>query len=158
MSSTSGTLMPRDMHIHPNLTSPLSPPNTSSHPLRNAGLLGKKVDFSQSQDSMPLTVIAKFYIALKGYCCCLAAQSCPTLCDPMDWCQPGSSVHGILEARILGWVAFPSPGGLPHPGIKLESPALAGGFFATEPSGKSPQRIVGVLIFLIWLLMEIENS
>ena len=33
-------------------------------------------------------------------------QSCPTLCDPMDWNLPGSSVHGIFQARILDWVAF----------------------------------------------------
>ena len=35
----------------------------------------------------------------------LIAQSCPTLCDPMDCSPPGSSVHGILQARILEWVA-----------------------------------------------------
>ena len=34
------------------------------------------------------------------------AQSCPTLCDPMDCSPPGSSVHGILQARILEWVAI----------------------------------------------------
>ena len=33
------------------------------------------------------------------------AQSCPTLCDPMDCSPPGSSVHGIIQARILEWVA-----------------------------------------------------
>ena len=33
-------------------------------------------------------------------------QSCPTLCDPMDCSPPGSSVHGILQARILEWVAI----------------------------------------------------
>ena len=37
----------------------------------------------------------------------LVAQSCPTLCDPMDWGLPGSSVHGILQERILEWVAIP---------------------------------------------------
>ena len=35
----------------------------------------------------------------------LVAQSCPALCDPMDYSPPGSSVHGILQARILDWVA-----------------------------------------------------
>ena len=34
------------------------------------------------------------------------AQSCPTLCDPMDCSMPGSSVHGIFQARILEWVAI----------------------------------------------------
>ena len=37
----------------------------------------------------------------------LFAQSCPTLCDPMDCNLPGSSVHGILQARILEWLAIP---------------------------------------------------
>ena len=37
----------------------------------------------------------------------LVMQSCPTLCDPMDWSLPGSSVHGILQRRILEWVAIP---------------------------------------------------
>ena len=39
---------------------------------------------------------------------CLVAQSCPTLCDPMDSSPPGSSVYGIIQARILEWVAMPS--------------------------------------------------
>ena len=34
-------------------------------------------------------------------------QSCPTLCDPMDYSPPGSSIHGIFQARILEWVAIP---------------------------------------------------
>ena len=38
-------------------------------------------------------------------------QSCPTLCDPMDCSPPGSSVHGIFQARILEWVAIPSSRG-----------------------------------------------
>ena len=37
---------------------------------------------------------------------CLITQSCLTLCDPMNSCPPGSSVHGILQARILEWVAI----------------------------------------------------
>ena len=36
----------------------------------------------------------------------LAAQSCPTLCDPRDWTPPDSSVHGVFQARILEWVAI----------------------------------------------------
>ena len=62
-------------------------------------------------------------------------QLCPTLCDPMDHSPPGSSVHGILQARILQWVAMPSSRGSSNPGIKpsyLLSPALAGWFFTTS--------------------------
>ena len=44
---------------------------------------------------------------LSHHVCVLVTQSCPTLCDPMDCSLPGSSVHGILQARILEWVATP---------------------------------------------------
>ena len=70
-------------------------------------------------------------------CVCMHAKSlqlCPTLCDPMDCSTPRSSVHGILQARILEWVA--TPGDLPDPGIKpvsLMSSALADGFFTAMP-------------------------
>ena len=57
-------------------------------------------------------------------------------CDPIDSSSPGSSVHGISQARVLEWLPFPSPGNLPDPGIKPISPALAGGFLTTEPPGK----------------------
>ena len=42
-------------------------------------------------------------------------QSCPTLCDPMDCSLPGSSVHGIFQARILEWVAIYSSRGSSRP-------------------------------------------
>ena len=44
-------------------------------------------------------------------CCCLVAKLCPILCDPMDCSPLGSSVHGILQARILEWVAITSSRG-----------------------------------------------
>ena len=62
-------------------------------------------------------------------------QSCQTLCDPTGCNLPGSSVHGILQARILEWVAMASSRDLPNSGIKPESlmsPALAGRFFTTN--------------------------
>ena len=54
----------------------------------------------------------------------------------MDWSLPGSSVYGILQTRILEWVAFPSPGDLLDPGIEPMSAALAGGFFTAETPPK----------------------
>ena len=56
----------------------------------------------------------------------LITQSYTTLCDPMDCSPPGSSVHGILQARIVDWI-FPSPGDLPDLGIKAGSPELPSG-------------------------------
>ena len=61
-------------------------------------------------------------------------QSCLTLCNPIYCSLPGSSVHGIFQARILEWVAFPIPGHLLNPGIEptsFASSALAGGFFTS---------------------------
>ena len=46
---------------------------------------------------------------------CVCAQSCATLCDPMDYSLPGSSVHGILQARVLEWVAIPFSRGSSQP-------------------------------------------
>ena len=45
------------------------------------------------------------------FTCCLVIQSCSTLCDPMECSLPGSSVHGISQARILEWAAIPFSGG-----------------------------------------------
>ena len=63
-------------------------------------------------------------------------QSCLNLCDPLDCSLPGSSVHGIFQAKILKWVVFHFPGDLADPGTEPTSPSLVGGFFTTEPPGK----------------------
>ena len=63
----------------------------------------------------------------------LVTQSCLTLCNPMDCSTPGSSVHGILQAGILEWVAVPSPGNLPNPGIKPGSSTLQADSLPSEP-------------------------
>ena len=66
--------------------------------------------------------------------CAKSLQACPTLCDPMDCSLPGSSVYGILQVRILEWVAMPFSRGFFRLGMEpmsLMSPALAGGFFTT---------------------------
>ena len=65
----------------------------------------------------------------------LVAQSCRTLCDPMDYSPPGFTVHGILQARILKLIAFPSPGGLPDPGMEPGSPALQADSLPSELLG-----------------------
>ena len=63
-------------------------------------------------------------------------KSCPTLCDPMDCSPTGTSVHGILQARILDGLSFPSPGDLPDLGIEPTSPALQADALPSEPPGK----------------------
>ena len=64
------------------------------------------------------------------------AQSCPTLCDSMDCNLPGSSLHGILQARILECIAFPFSRDLPNPGIKPMSPSLQVDSLPAEPQEK----------------------
>ena len=66
-------------------------------------------------------------------------QSCPTLSDPVDYSPPGSSVHGILQARILEWTAMPSSRGSSQPRNQTHIfcvSCIAGGFFIAEPLGK----------------------
>ena len=84
---------------------------------------------------------------------CLVSQSCPTLCDRMDCSPPGSLVHGILQARIMEWVAMPSSrgspsGDLPNPGIKPKSPALQVDSLLFEPPGK-PRDMDAPRIFFL---------
>ena len=67
-------------------------------------------------------------------------QLCPTLCNPMDCDLPGSSVHGIFQARILAWVAMPFSRGTSQPKIKhacLTSSAWAGIFFFFLTTGST---------------------
>ena len=66
----------------------------------------------------------------------LVAQLCPTLCDPMDDGLPGSSVHGILQARILQWVAIPFSRGSSQPKIKSRSPELQADSLPSKQPGK----------------------
>ena len=60
---------------------------------------------------------------------CLVTQSCPTLCNPMDYSLPRSSVHGILQARILEWVAMYSSRGSSQPRNQTGVSCIAGRYF-----------------------------
>ena len=57
------------------------------------------------------------------------AQSCWTLCDPMDCSPPGASVHGILQARILDWVAISFCRGSSRPRDQTQVSGIAGRSF-----------------------------
>ena len=81
------------------------------------------------------------------------AQSCPTLCFPMDYVI----VPGILQARILEWEPFPSPGDLPNPGIKPRSPSLQADSLPAEPQGKPKNTGVGSL-FLLQQIFPTQES
>ena len=74
---------------------------------------------------------------------CEVTQWCLTFCNPMDCSLPGSSVHGIFQARVLEWVAISFSRDLPDPGMEPRSPTLQADTLPSEPLGK-PQ---GVSIF-----------
>ena len=64
----------------------------------------------------------------------------------MDCSPPGSSVHGILQARMLEWVAIPSPGDFPNSGIKPGSPVLQADSLPFQPQGKPQSSIFSPLL------------
>ena len=93
-------------------------------------------------------VCISFALIVKGK----IAQSCRTLCDPMDY-----GVHGILQARILEWVAFPVSRGSSQPWIEPRSSTLEVDSFPAEPQGKPKNIGVGSLSLLqsIFLTQEL---
>ena len=79
--------------------------------------------------------------------CAKSLQSCPAVCDPMDCSPPSSSVHGILQARILEWVAMPSSRGSSQPRDQIfvsMCSELAGGFFNTSVTLEAPYSLHSV--------------
>ena len=80
-------------------------------------------------------------------------QLCPTLCDPMDY-----TVHRILQARILEWVAVPSPADFPNPGIDPRSPTLQADSLPAEPPGKPKNTGVGSLSLLQQIFLAQESN
>ena len=96
---------------------------TSLSNLLNAHMYSKKKSWTVKEKDVTFCV------------CMLSRFSCIWLWDTMDCSPPGSSVHGILQARILEWLPCPPPGDSPHPGTEpesLTSPVLAGRFFTTS--------------------------
>ena len=95
---------------------------------------------------------------------CVSAKSfqlCPTLCDPMDCSLPGSSVHGILQARILEWVAMPSSRGSSWPRIEPESlvsPAVQSGSLPLAPPGRPVWVHKGWLFKIICKTLEMMHA
>ena len=70
----------------------------------------------------------------------LVTKLCPTLCDPMDYSLPGFSVHGILQARILGWVAISFSRGSFQPGYYILVSCIAGRFFTDWATREAPGK------------------
>ena len=71
----------------------------------------------------------------------LFTQSCLTLCNSMDCSLQASSAHGILQARMLEWVAILFSRNLPNRGIEPRSPALQADSLVSEPPEKPPEKL-----------------
>ena len=105
--------------------------------------------------------IYKVKIIIKLKVKILVTQPCVTLCKHMDCSLPGSSVHGIIQARILEWVAMPCPGDHPDPGIEPVFPlfpALAGRFFATSAKQVLQHQVHLNSGFRTYFLGEFRNT
>ena len=90
------------------------------------------------------------------------AQSCPTLWEPMDYSLPGSSAPGILQARILEWIAMPFSRRSSQPRDQTWVSCIAGGFF-TKPPGKrqrGDQHLLGPVTSWAqcWVQLKIVQS
>ena len=85
--------------------------------------------------------------------CAKSLQPCLTLCDAMDCSPPDSSVHGNLQARILGWIAMPSSRGSSQTrdrtGVSW-SPTLKGRFFTTSTTCSQLFKIINELFYIIF--------
>ena len=92
--------------------------------------------------------------------CVLITQSCLTLWHPMDCSPPDSSVHGILQARILEWVAIPFSRRSSWPRNRTQVSCITGGFFTLWAIGEAPYMIIVLNYFQNFkdLVMEYMNS
>ena len=89
--------------------------------------------------SFPMTFTLYSHLFEKKRQC---TKSCPTLGDPMDCSPPGSSVHGILQARILEWVAISFSRGSSRPRNQTQVSSIAGRFFTNWATQEAPPSLI----------------
>ena len=105
-------------------------------------------------------------------CCCWGAQSCPTLCDPIDGSPPGSPVPGILQARVLEWIAISFSKGSSRPRNRTRVSRIAGRRFTVwatreasnitqvrnncSRSAEEARKVEGQVSS--WFILKIQNS
>ena len=90
--------------------------------------------------------------------CVLVNHLCLTLCDPLDYSPPGSSVHGDSPARILEWVAFPSSRGSSQPRDNTWVSCIAGGFFIIGAPGEALLKYEKVPLTLVRQLFMVYQE
>ena len=111
----------------------------SSRDLPDLGI--KPITLSPAFAGESFTTCTAWEALSSGYALCLVPQSCLTLCGPMDCSPPDSSVHGILQARILECVAMPSSRGSSQPKDRTQVSYIAGRFFNHLNHQGSPSSV-----------------
>ena len=87
-----------------------------------------------------------------------AAQSCPTLCKPMDCSLPGSTVHGILQARILEWVAIPFSRVSSQPRDGTQDSHITGDSLPFEPPSTDGDQTMHIYYQRFYQRLSLKNS
>ena len=105
-------------------------------------------------DSKHLRWTYQAYLSVSTCVCAQSLQLCLTLCHFMDCSLPGSSDYGILQARILEWVAMPSSRGFSWLRDWTHISCIVGGFFTTESLGK-PSRTLNMLFIIVVIYVYI---
>ena len=111
-------------------------------------------DWTECSNSLPICSIAIHTLKMRSKYCFLVAKLYLTLCDPMNCSLPCSSVHGILLARVLEWIAI-SSSKISSWFMTLAFPALAGIFFTTSTTWEAP---VFIYYLIMYRLVNIELS
>ena len=104
---------------------------------------------SDRHAALPLDLIS-YHSSIYIPVCVLSCFSRVRLCDPVDCSPPSSSVRGILQARILEWVAISFSGDLPDPGIEPRSPTLQADTLTSVPPGKEEAPKFSNQLTLMW--------
>ena len=121
------------------LDSEITADGDCSHKIRRFWLLGRKAmtNLDSVLKSRDITLLTEVHIGKAKrkltplYTHAKSLQSCPTLCDPTYCSPPGSCVHGILQARVLKWVAIPFSRGSSQPKDRTQGSRTAGWFFTS---------------------------
>ena len=131
-------------YVHCSSSFPSAPESTLASVVSNENALSLNSNiFCHTECHFSVLYICVYvlyiYIYIYTSVLCLVAQPCPTLCHPLDCSLPGSSVHGILQARILEWVAMPSSGGSSQRRDQTQAFCTAGRFFYCLKHQGSPR-------------------
>ena len=110
------------------------------------------------ESSLPEWWIFSSWCSLPSWSEVKVFQSCLTLWDPMDCCLRGSSVHGILQARILEWIAIPFFRGSSQPWDKTQVSGIAGRFFTIWATSETHQKSARFVLQYLSVLGDCRGS